>query len=628
MSLVGRHIGRYRILEQLGQGGMSVVYRGLDTALDREVAVKVLHPHLASKEESRKRLAREAKAVARLHHPNILEIFDFAGADSEQAYIVTEYIRGHTLRHYAEQIGFTPPEIAALVIHEVASALAQAHEMGIIHRDLKPENVMVRQDGVIKLMDFGIAKILDRDDRMTMTGALVGSPAHMAPEIIEGEEAGPEADVFSLGTLLFYFATGRLPFSGPNTTATLKKILDGAYEDPRQLVPTVSDDLAEIIATCLARQPSARYASARYLQAKLFEYLNSLALGRTQEELCAFFADPNGYRQALLPRLSDALLGKSQALMAEQRPARALAAINQVLTLNPGNSRALALLQEMNAARKRQRIAAAWKKAAVGGSLAVAVAVAAPLSAGLWLISPGDAALPTTSPGTAPRPGATVISPAASAPQMASDSITDSAPSNATTAPAQPHADVAAHHPASAGLSAELPPPSPARRKAPTVAEVRAAAGARVPVVVKLRPFGYLQVDGKPRGAELTQHTLELAPGRHELRFGCTYCEPLTETIQVGPDTPREFHWAVQPLPSKLGFDFQPREAVVRIRNEERIAAESLSRPFEIHSPRGSTDLRHHVEYEVSLPGYRSHRATVTIAPGESQVLQGALTPE
>src|SRR3990170_4745531 len=101
MSLVGRHIGRYRILEQLGQGGMSVVYKGLDTALDREVAVKVLHPHLSGKDESRKRLAREAKAVAKLHHPNILEVFDFAAADAEDAYIVTEYIRGQTLRQWA-----------------------------------------------------------------------------------------------------------------------------------------------------------------------------------------------------------------------------------------------------------------------------------------------------------------------------------------------------------------------------------------------------------------------------------------------------------------------------------------------------------------------------------------------
>jgi len=193
MSLVGHHIGRYRILEKIGSGGMSVVYKGLDTALDREVAVKVLHPHLAGKADSRRRLEREAQAVAKLQHPNILEVFDFVSGDSETAYIVTEFIRGQTLKHYAEKRAFYPPEIAAMVIHEVAAALSHAHDLGIIHRDLKPENVMVRDDGVIKLMDFGIAKFLDREDQMTITGALVGSPAHMAPEIIEGQhEIGPE----------------------------------------------------------------------------------------------------------------------------------------------------------------------------------------------------------------------------------------------------------------------------------------------------------------------------------------------------------------------------------------------------------------------------------------------------
>jgi serine/threonine-protein kinase len=229
MTLIGRQIGRYRILEQLGSGGMSVVYKGLDTALDREVAVKVLHPHLADKDESRRRLAREAKAVARLHHPNILEVFDFSAADSQNAYIVTEYIRGRTLRQYLDEGGIDPPEIAAMIIHELAAALAHAHEEGVIHRDLKPENVMVREDGVLKLMDFGIAKLLETEERMTVTGALVGSPAHMAPEIIEGLEASPEADVFSLGIMLYAFVTGRLPFSASNTTATLKRILDGYY---------------------------------------------------------------------------------------------------------------------------------------------------------------------------------------------------------------------------------------------------------------------------------------------------------------------------------------------------------------------------------------------------------------
>src|SRR5512140_782794 len=311
MSLVGQQIGRYRILEQLGSGGMSVVYKGLDTALEREVAVKVLHPHLAGREESRRRLAREAKAVAKLRHPNSLEVFDFSTLEAAEAYIVTEYIRGPTLRAFCEAQRFHPPEIAAMAVHELAAALAHAHEAGVIHRDLKPANVMVRDDGVLKLMDFGIAKIVDRDEKMTMTGALVGAPAHMAPEIIEGEEAGPEADVFSMGTILYLLATGKLPFSAANTTATLKRILDGQYEDPRGLCPAISDELAEILSRCLARDPGARFASGAELRDALGRCLEGLGLTRAGEELSRFFAAPGEYRARLSSRLADSLVDRA-----------------------------------------------------------------------------------------------------------------------------------------------------------------------------------------------------------------------------------------------------------------------------------------------------------------------------
>src|SRR5260370_2843563 len=237
MSLAGQRIGRYRLFEQVGSGGMSVVYRGMDTGLERELAIKVVRPHLARKEDSRRRLTREAKAVAKLRHPNILEVFDFAAEDSTDAYIVTEYIHGQTLAQYASEHAFDPPEVAAMLIHQVAAALGHAHQAGVIHRDLKPENVMIRNDGVVKLTDFGIAKMIDRDDRMTITVSLVGSPAAMAPDVIEGQEAGPEADVFSLGTIFYYLITRHLPFTAPTTTAVLERILDGSYPDRPPLSP-------------------------------------------------------------------------------------------------------------------------------------------------------------------------------------------------------------------------------------------------------------------------------------------------------------------------------------------------------------------------------------------------------
>jgi len=355
MTVVGQNIGRYRILEQVGSGGMSVVYRGLDTALEREVAVKVLHPHLARKEDSRRRLTREAKAVAKLQHPNILEVFDFAAADEENAYIVTEYIHGQTLAEYCARRPFDPPELGAMVIHQVASALAHAHEAGVIHRDLKPENVMIRDDGVIKLTDFGIAKVIDRDDRMTITGTLVGSPAHMAPEIIEGQDAGAQADVFSLGTILYFLTARQLPFSAPSTTATLKRILDGSYPDPRSLSPTVSDELAGIIAMCLARDPAARYPHAGKLRDALAEYLSSLGIDHVTEELTDYFADPDSYGPELSRRLCDKLVLRAQTLWKATRPAKALSSLNHVLALQPNHTEAKQLLEQIDRARRRAR---------------------------------------------------------------------------------------------------------------------------------------------------------------------------------------------------------------------------------------------------------------------------------
>ncbi|MFL5457235.1 MAG: serine/threonine-protein kinase, partial [Myxococcales bacterium] len=204
-------LGRYRLDEQVGQGGMAVVWRGFDTELKRTVAVKVLHSHLHARADIRKRFDREAQAVARLHHPHILDVYDFSGLSAQEAYLVTEFIRGSTLRAFGDQQSFDPPDLAAAALLPIAEALEHAHAAGVVHRDLKPENVMVREDGVVKLTDFGIAAILDPDEKFTATGAILGSPAHLAPETIEGKPADPRSDLFSFGTIFYWLSTDEMP---------------------------------------------------------------------------------------------------------------------------------------------------------------------------------------------------------------------------------------------------------------------------------------------------------------------------------------------------------------------------------------------------------------------------------
>lgn len=595
MSLVGRHIGRYRILEQLGQGGMSVVYKGLDTTLDREVAVKVLHPHLAGRLESRKRLEREAKAVARLHHPNILEVFDYSAESGNEAFLVTEFIRGQTLREFINDEALQPPEVAAMVMHELSSALAHAHEAGILHRDLKPENVMVREDGVLKLMDFGIAKILDRDEKMTMTGALVGSPAHMAPEIIEGEEAGAEADVFSLGTMLYLFATGKLPFSAPNTTATLKKILDCVYDDPRQVVPTVSDELSEIIAGCLQRQPSARYPNASKLRDALAEYLNSIGLTRPHEELTKFFLDPRGYRKELTPRITASLLGRAESLIAEKRSAKAMSALNQVLAHEPSNSRANELLGQMRSRKLREARLKKLQRTAftIGILFIVAMSIAQGVRVALapkpfsptYPFGPTDVTLANVS---WPAPPKVVIVEPRVLPTLES-------PEPKTTVIITPN---------------KLPTIRPA-------AEV-------IEVAAIVRPFGYLQVDDSPRSAEaLARHALKVAPGKHRFTVTCDFCESAGRTVTLDVKAGDELPLVAPLKPSLVSFQGWADDARVRIGSEEKTVKESQTAPFRLVTPpQGNPEMRHRVEYSISVGGAVVDQGTKYVAPGRPLVIE------
>lgn len=170
-----RKVEKYEIEEEIGHGGMATVYRAQDTVLDRAVALKILHPHLRSAEEARRRFQREARSVARLRHPRVLEIYDFSGEGSTEAFIAAELLTGPTLKQWRESHQEVPAEIAACFVIEIARALEAAHEAKIVHRDVKPENVLLHEDRELKLTDFGIADMVDSQS-MTATGQILGSP--------------------------------------------------------------------------------------------------------------------------------------------------------------------------------------------------------------------------------------------------------------------------------------------------------------------------------------------------------------------------------------------------------------------------------------------------------------------
>ncbi len=378
MIQVGQVIDKYELLERVGQGGMAIVYRGIDRQLKRVVAIKVLHKHLADYQEARDRFEREAQAVAKLRHENILEIFDYSGADAAEAagssYIVTEFIDGHTLKQRITERPITYPEIGAMIVLQVCRALAHAHAAQILHRDVKPENIMIRNDGVVKLMDFGISHMVDLE-RLTVTGQLLGSPAYMAPEHVEGRPLDYRTDVFAIGIVLYQLTVGKLPFEGKNPHEVLKRIAECRFLDPRQANPRIGNRLGRIILRAMAAQPSDRFPAIGEMVIALEGYLDEsgLAHDKVAGELGRYFQAPGAYEQALKDRLIDHLTRHGQRELAADNRAVALDVFDRILTIDPQNAKVLELLDSISR-RKRRR------------THAVAVAFIAVLGFCAWMI--------------------------------------------------------------------------------------------------------------------------------------------------------------------------------------------------------------------------------------------------
>lgn len=261
-----KRLGKYEIIDRLGRGGMAEVYRGYHPALDRYVAIKVLHPFLSDDPEFKDRFENEARNVAKLKHPNIVQVYDFEyDVESESYYMVMELINGPTLKDRLIELarsGATfPVGEAVRIVHSAAEALAYAHQRNMIHRDVKPANLMLDEGNRVVLTDFGIAKIVT-GAQFTSSGGMVGTPAYMAPEQGLGEPGDERSDLYSLGVILFQFLTGRLPFDAETPLAIVLKHVNEPVPSVRRLAPHVPEELERIVYKALAKDPDERYQSA------------------------------------------------------------------------------------------------------------------------------------------------------------------------------------------------------------------------------------------------------------------------------------------------------------------------------------------------------------------------------
>jgi eukaryotic-like serine/threonine-protein kinase len=363
---------------------MATVYRARDKRLGREVAVKIIHRHLRENKEVGQRFASEARAVAKVKHPGVVEVYDVSDDESDERYLVVELVRGKTLRQLLTDEQNLPPEIAAAIGIELGQALDHAHGLGVIHRDVKPENVLLRSlpeghasgeytEKLVKLTDFGIAKLLDAQG-VTSTGQVLGSPAHMAPEQIEGGDVSARSDVFGLGVLLYECMVGKLPFDGKNPAQVLRRVLEGAFTPSERARPTVGDGLGAIVDRALAKDAKDRYASTLEVAEALRAELRLVGFEDPASEIGPFLADPKKYRVDFEERVVDALVTRGRKAREDRDVMTATTCFNRALAFRPDDTD---LISEVSSLAKRQRFRRALMQGAVilTGSLIIAAAL-------------------------------------------------------------------------------------------------------------------------------------------------------------------------------------------------------------------------------------------------------------
>jgi len=568
-----RKLEKYEVLDEIGHGGMATVYRARDSSLDRFVALKVLHPHLQRTAEARARFAREAKSVAKLRHPHILEIYDYSGEASDETYIAAELLTGPTLKDLVLARKELPPEIAACTALQLADALGEAHANGIIHRDVKPENVLVHEDRCVKLTDFGIAHMVDTHT-FTATGQILGSPGHMAPEQVEGGSCDARSDVFSLGTVLYFCATGRLPFVGRNPHHLLKLLLGGEYPDPLRVQPSIGADLAGIMDKALSRDPADRYQSAAEMSEGLRAFLLEMGVDDPDETLARYLRDPEVVTQELRAQSLQRLLGIGALAAKAGDVPRAQSALSRALAIDDGNEEALKLLSSLG---RRQRRGALIAGMAAG--LAILAAVA--LGYALWT--------------GRPDPVATSLRP---------ETI-----EGRVELPSEPEGDPIA----SPGGKVD-----DEERAKDAKGEEIAANGRRWVVFNPTPPNVSISIDGSPlRAYGPGFQKIRLKAGMHTFRFvGAENCCQERVVRRRIPAGARDYELAVKlkyeparlylkgPAPADASVQITlpgNRKVTGRIREILRIPMKSL---------------RATAQVEIRAPGYRTHKSVVSLRAG------------
>ena len=281
-QLINKSLGRYKVLETLGQGAMGTVYKGIDPAINRNVALKTIRLDFVSDPEEmnelKERLFREARAAGMLSHPNIVTIYD-VGTENNLQYIAMEYLEGQTLEEMIRRKVKLNYRIITEIITQICSAMDYAHNQGIVHRDITPANIMILKNYAVKVMDFGIARI--DSTSMTRTGIAMGTPNYISPEQLQGKAVDNRCDIFSLGVVMYEMLLNKRPFAGENLTSLIYNIVNNQPKSPSSIDPSIPTLFDRVIDRALQKDPDERFQKASEISAALSDFIDSFTSKKT-----------------------------------------------------------------------------------------------------------------------------------------------------------------------------------------------------------------------------------------------------------------------------------------------------------------------------------------------------------
>lgn len=298
--MINRTVRNFQLKELIATGGMAAIYKAVQVSLDRIVAVKILHGHLAQDKNFITRFEREAKAAANLKHENIVNIIDYGKAE-DVYFIAMEYIDGRSLKELVSSVKFMPLDMALSIAYDISNGLAHAHGRGMVHRDIKPANIMIGYDGTVKIADFGLAQAQDLTS-VTITGSIVGTPAYMSPEQATGKKVDNRTDVFSLGVVMYEMITGGKPFCGENYSSVIHEIITVKPPKPLEANPLINKEINDVIEKMLEKDLDHRYHDISEVSEIVHSYLKRNKLEVSRKQIGGFVSKPGAHFKDLVER--------------------------------------------------------------------------------------------------------------------------------------------------------------------------------------------------------------------------------------------------------------------------------------------------------------------------------------